>query len=135
MSENKNNKYSSGALTLRLILGIFSILISVIVGFQSCAANFGEALTDSDTSGGAAGMILGFIMLFAGIVTLAARKSKGGTIVSIVSYILGGLLTATNLGGIYGDLIIWTVLAFIFAFLLIISLFMKNKDYNPSSEE
>lgn len=131
MSKEKTQIYSNGALTMKLIIGIFSILLSVIVGFQSCAAGVGEALTDSDSNGGGAGLILGFFMLAAGIITIATRKSKGGTITSIVIYLLGGIVALVNKSEIYGDLMVWMVVAFIFAALLIISLFMKNKnDYS-----
>ena len=137
MSKAKKQKvtYSGGALTMRLIIGIFSILLSIIVGLQSCAAGIGEAISDSDSNGGGAGMILGFFMLAAGIVTIAARKSKGGTITSIVVYILGGIVALSNPSKIYGDLKIWMAVAFIFAALLIISLFMKNKDTEESADE
>ncbi len=131
MSKEKTQIYSNGALTMKLIIGIFSILLSVIVGFQSCAAGVGEALTDSDSNGGGAGLILGFFMLAAGIITIATRKSKGGTITSIIIYLLGGIVALVNPSEIYGDLKVWMVVAFIFAALLIISLFMKNKnDYS-----
>ena len=73
-------------------------------------------------------MILGFFMLAAGIITIATRKSKGGTITSIVVFILGGIVALANPSEIYGDLKVWMVVSFIFAVLLIISLFMKNKD-------
>ena len=129
MSKNNNvQAKGNGAFTMRLIIGILSILISIIVGLQSCAAGLGEALADSKSSGGAAGMILGFFMLAAGIITVAARKTKGGTITSIVIYVIGGIVAAVNKSEIYGDLIVWTVLSFIFAVLLIISLFMANKN-------
>ncbi|WP_455267908.1 hypothetical protein [Ruminococcus sp.] len=130
MSKTKKQKlvYSGGAITMRLIIGIFSILLSVMVGLQSCAAGVGEALANSDSNGGGAGMILGFFMLAAGIITIATRKSKGGTITSIVVFILGGIVALANPSEIYGDLKVWMVVSFIFAVLLIISLFMKNKD-------
>lgn len=113
---------------MKLIIGIFSILLSVIVGFQSCVAGVGEALTASDSNGGGAGLILGFFMLAAGIITIATRKSKGGTITSIIIYLLGGIVALVNPSEIYGDLKVWMAVAFIFAALLIISLFMKNKN-------
>lgn len=127
---NIKQTYTHGALTMRLIIGIFSILLSVIIGLQSIFAGLGEALTKSDSNGGAAGFILGFFMLAAGIVTIAARKTKGGTITSIVVYLLGGIIAVFNQSGIFGDLIIWTVVSFIFAVLLIVSLFMKYKVSN-----
>lgn len=127
---NIKQTYTHGALTMRLIIGIFSILLSVIIGVQSIFAGLGEALTKSDSNGGAAGFILGFFMLAAGIVTIAARKTKGGTITSIVVYSLGGIIAVFNQSEIFGDLIIWTVVSFIFAVLLIVSLFMKYKVSN-----
>ena len=113
-----SNKYTSGALTMRLIIGIFSILLSIIIGFQSCAASLGEAITKSETAGGAAGIILGFFMLAAGITTVAARKSTGGTITAIVAYALGGIVALANQSAFFQDLKIWTVVSFIFATLL-----------------
>ncbi len=127
---NIKQTYTHGALTMRLIIGIFSIILSVIIGLQSIFAGLGEALTKSDSNGGAAGFILGFFMLAAGIVTIAARKTKGGTITSIVVYLLGGIIAVFNQSEIFGDLIIWTVVSFIFAVLLIVSLFMKYKVSN-----
>lgn len=127
---NIKQTYTHGALTMRLIIGIFSILLSVIIGLQSIFAGLGEALTKSDSNGGAAGFILGFFMLAAGIVTIAARKTKGGTITSIVVYLFGGIIAVFNQSEIFGDLIIWTVISFIFAVLLIVSLFMKYKVSN-----
>lgn len=122
-----SNKYTNGALTMRLIIGIFSILLSIIIGFQSCAASFGEALTKSETAGGAAGIILGFFMLAAGITTVAARKSTGGTITAIIAYGLGGIVALANQSELFKDLKVWTVVSFIFAALLTVSLFMKYK--------
>lgn len=130
---NIKQTYTHGALTMRLIIGIFSILLSVIIGLQSIFAGLGEALTKSDSNGGAAGFILGFFMLAAGIVTIAARKTKGGTITSIVVYLLGGIIAVFNQSGIFGDLIIWTVVSFIFAVLLIVSLFMRCKSDNSQT--
>ena len=124
------SKYKNSALTMRLIIGIFSILLSIIIGFQSCAASFGEAITKSETAGGAAGIILGFFMLAAGIITVAARKTTGGTITAIVAYALGGIVALANQSAFFQDLKIWTVVSFLFAVLLGVSLFMKNKVSN-----
>lgn len=132
--KNMGQLYSNGAYTMRLIIGIFSILLSFIIGIQSLAAGLGEALFDPNSNGGAAGLILGFFMLAAGIIAIAARKTKGGTITSIVIYLLGGIVAAVNQSEIFGDLIVWTVVSFVFAVLLIISLFMKYKDKDNDTE-
>ncbi len=132
-SEKPKVVYTSGALTMRLIIGIFSILMSLVIGFQSCAATFGEALSDAKTSDGMSGSIVGFFVLAAGIVTIAARKTKGGTITSIVLYILSGIIGLVN-SSYYKDLKVWGVIALIFGILLIISLRMKLKD-SPNENE
>lgn len=132
--KNTGQLYSNGAHTMRLVIGIFSILLSVIIGLQSIFAGLGEALFDPESYGGAAGLILSFFMLAAGIVTIAARKTKGGTITSIVVYLLGGIIAVFNQSEIFGDLIIWTVVSFIFAVLLIVSLFMKYKHKNSDNK-
>ena len=133
--QGKKALYSNGAVTMRTILGILSILLSFIVGLQSCVAGVGEAIADTDTSSGAAGMFLGFFMLAAGVIAIATRKSKGGTITALIFYAIGGVLALANSSENFGDLIIWTVLAFVFAGLLFISLFMKNKDSDEQEDD
>ena len=110
--------------TAKLVIGIISMVLFVLVAFQSCAAGLGNALADSGTSG----MLLAFCMLIAGIVGVATRKSKGGGIVAGVFYLLGGLLGIVNYGS-FSDLAIWSVLCFIFGAVFILgSLKMKKAD-------
>lgn len=118
--------YSNGSKTMRLIVGIISIVLSLIVMFQSCAAGAANALSENGESSGTAGALLAIIMLISGIISIAARKSKGGIITAVVFYIIGGLI-AFGMAGSYKDLKIWAVVAFIFAALLLLSLFMKKK--------
>lgn len=132
MSKEKTTLYKNGAIILRLVLGIISIVISVIVIFQSCAAGLGEALSDADSTSGAGGVFTGLLLLAGGIVSIAARKTKGGTIAAIILYALGAILAFANLSSMFGDLIVWAIVSLIWAVLLIITLFMKNKDVNIS---
>lgn len=121
--------YTKGAHTMRMIVGIISLVLSLIVTFQSCAVGIGNTLSENGESGGSGGMILAIFMLVAGIISIAARKSKGGTITAIVFYAVGALI-AFIVAGSYADLRIWAVVALIFAVLLVISLFLKNKMQN-----
>ena len=106
--------------TAKLVIGIISMVLFVLVAFQSCADN-GEV-------SGTSGMLLAFCMLIAGIVGVATRKSKGGGIVAGVFYLLGGLLGIVNYGS-FSDLAIWSVLCFIFGAVFILgSLKMKKAD-------
>ena len=68
----------------------------------------------------------------AGIVAIAARKTKGGTIASIILYALAAIFAFANLSENFGDLVVWAVLSVIFGVVLVITLFLKEKD---SSDE
>lgn len=117
---------SKGSHTMRLIIGIISIVLCLIILIQSCAAGIGNAISDNGEAGGTGGLILSIFMLVAGIIAIAARKSKGGTITSIIFYDTGAIIAFASAGS-YKDLIIWGVVSVIFSVLLIISLFMKEK--------
>lgn len=106
--------------TARTIIGIISIVLFVLITFQSCAAGLGNALEGNGESSGTAGLILALCMLIAGIVGIATRRSKGGAITAGCFYAIGGLMGTTNVG-IFGDLRIWSVLSFIFAAVFIIT--------------
>ena len=94
--------------TAKLVIGIISMVLFVLVAFQSCAAGLGNALADNGE--------------------VATRKSKGGGIVAGVFYLLGGLLGIVNYGS-FSDLAIWSVLCFIFGAVFILgSLKMKKAD-------
>ncbi|MDR0875822.1 MAG: hypothetical protein LBN12_06395 [Clostridiales Family XIII bacterium] len=114
--------------TAKLIIGIVSIVVFVIVMFQSCATGVVNALESNatDASGGG-GAVLGIIMLIAGIVGIATRNSKGGGITAGIFYLIGALIGFASLGT-YGDLVVWSVISLIFAIVFIVgSVTMKNQ--------
>ena len=117
--------YKQSAKTIRLVIGIISIVLCLIILLQSCAVGVGNAVLENGESGGSGGFILSISMLVSGIMSIAARKTKGGIITSIVFYIVGSIIAFINAGS-YSDLYIWAVIGLIFAVLLIISLFMKE---------
>lgn len=112
--------------TTKLVLGIISIVLFVLVSFQSCAAGLGNALTGSGEVSGAAGILLSFCMLIAGIVGICTRKSKDGGIAAGIFYLSGGLLGITNYGS-FADLAIWSVLCFIFGIVFILGSLRMEK--------
>lgn len=111
---------------MKKVIGIFSIVLFIIVEFQSCAAGLGNALSKSKEVSGSAGFILGLFMLIAGILVLVSKQSKGILITSIVLYLLGALVGFAN-AGTFKDLTIWSSLNLIFGVLLIIHL-VRNKE-------
>ena len=114
--------------TARVIIGIISIVLCVVVFFQSFFVGVGTALTNdtTDTSAGG-GTFLAIFLLIAGIVSIATKKSKGGGITAGILYLLAALIGFTNKGS-FGDLIVWSILCLIFGVILLIgSIFMKKK--------
>jgi len=118
--------------TIKLIIGIISIVLSVVILLQSCAVSVGDAMLENGETGGSAGIIMAVILLISGIIAIATRSGKGGGIVAGVFYLLGGLLGKVNVGT-YTDLGIWSWMCIIFGIVFILGsiFFMKN---NKSSE-
>lgn len=112
--------------TSRLVIGIISCVLFVLVAFQSCAAGLGNALEDNGESSGSAGFVLALCLLVAGIVGICCRRLKAGTIVAGCFYAFGGLIGITNVGS-FADLMIWSVLSFIFAAVFIITGIMQKQ--------
>lgn len=121
--------------TLRMVCGIICCCLFLVIVFQSCAAGIGNALGDSGEVSGSAGFITAILMLVAGIISIAGRKSKGATITALVFYVLAGTIACTMYGS-FSDLQIYGILNFIFAGLFFISLFIgKKKKEIPATEE
>lgn len=98
----------------KLVIGIVSMVLFILISFQSCAAGIGNALAENGEASGTAGFILALFMLISGIVGVAGKNSKGATITAGLFYAVGGLLGIANVGS-FADLQIWSVLSFIFA--------------------
>jgi hypothetical protein len=121
--------------TAKLVIGIISIVLFMVIMFQSCAVGVANVLqSNTDDMSGSAGVILAFAMLIAGIIGIAARKSKGGGITSGLFYIIAALIGFVNLGT-FGDLVIWSVISLAFGVVFIIgSLKMKRVEKNANPE-
>ncbi|WP_350453756.1 hypothetical protein [Slackia heliotrinireducens] len=94
--------------TWKLVSGILSIVLSVFVLFQSCAAGLSNSLENSGEVGGSAGVLVAILLLVGGIVAIAVRNSqgRGGNIALAVVFGLAALL-GFALAGSYSDLRIW----------------------------
>lgn len=116
----------------KLVSGILSILLFVIVIFQSCAAGLSNTLQSNGEVGGSAGIIVAAMLLVGGIVSIATQKgTKGGNIALIVLYGIGALF-GFLLAGSYSDLYIWAFWCLICVILAFISLF--NGSSKPKKE-
>lgn len=111
--------------TAKLVIGIISFVLCLLIMLQSCAAGLGNALADNGEVGGSAGMLVAFLMLAAGVVGVSTRTSKGGGMTAGGLYVLAGLIGISNYGS-YADLKIWSILCFIFAIVFFVG--GKNMD-------
>lgn len=114
--------------TWKLVSGILSIVLFIVVTFQSCAAGLVNAIEDNGQSSGNGGIIVAIMMLSGGIVSVATRKSegKGGNIALIVLFGIGALV-GFALAGNFADLNIWAAWCLINAALAIIALVKGKK--------
>ncbi len=113
--------------TWKLVSGIVSIVLFVVVAFQSCAAGVSNTLESNGEVSGSAGVIVAIMLLAGGIVSIAVRKGgKGGNIAVIVLYGIGALL-GFMLAGSFSDLYIWASWCLICAALAVVALVMGNK--------
>uniref|UniRef100_I5AUF9 Lipoprotein n=1 Tax=Eubacterium cellulosolvens (strain ATCC 43171 / JCM 9499 / 6) TaxID=633697 RepID=I5AUF9_EUBC6 len=93
----------------KLVSGILSIVLFAMVAFQSCAAGLSNSLQQNGEVSGSAGIIVAFMMLTGGIVSIATRKAmrkNGGNIALIVLFGLAALIGFGNCAS-FPDLAIW----------------------------
>lgn len=99
--------------TSKLVVGIISIVLSILVALQSCATGLSNALESNGEVSGTAGVLLAISFLVAGIVAICTRNGGKGGYVSAGFYVFFGLI-AMMMAGSYADLTIWAVLSIIF---------------------
>jgi hypothetical protein len=114
--------------TWKLVSGILSMILFVVVAFQSCAAGVVNAMESNGGSSGSVGILVAILMLSGGIVSVATRKSegKGGNIALIILFGLAALMGFAGHGN-YSDLVIWAVWCLLNAVLALIALLKKKK--------
>lgn len=112
----------------KLVSGILSIVLCLLVFFQSCAAGLSNALQENGEVGGSAGVLVAVMLLAGGIVSIVTRKGgKGGNIALIVLYGIGALAGFT-MAGSYADLVIWAAWCLLCAALAVVSFIKSGKN-------
>lgn len=111
--------------TLKLVLGIISMVLFLVVVLQSCAAGVANTLEANGEISGTAGLFVALLMLAGGIVGVAGRKSRGGAIACVILYVLAAIMGFANAGS-YADLNIWAALCLVLAVIFFISIFAQN---------
>lgn len=127
LSEKRKKSDHHPLSTWKLVSGILSMVLFLLVSLQSCAAGAYNALSNNGEASGSGGIILAILMLSGGIVSVATRKSSGngGNIALIVLFGLASLIGFATAGS-YADLNIWATWCLINAVLAIIAM-VKNK--------
>ncbi len=115
--------------TWKLVSGILSMILFVLVAFQSCAAGMLNTLEDNGGTSGSVGIIVAILMLTGGIVSVATRKSqgKGGNIALIILFGLAALMGFVGYGN-YSDLVIWAFWCLINAVFAVVAMIKNKKD-------
>ena len=116
--------------TAKLILGIISMVLFILVAFQSCAAGLGNALSNNGEASGSFGFLVALNLLITGIIAVAARKS-----VKKLPWIIAAVLLWLNyfyakiFGGSYSDLVVWGFLSFALGVFYLFSAVRTKKGY------
>ncbi len=112
----------------KLVAGIMSLVFSMMVVFQSCAAGLVNAVEDNGGSSGSVGVFVAFLMIAGGIVSIASRNStgKGGNIAIIIIMGLAALFGFAGHGN-YSDLIFWSIWCLINVIFAIVALAKSGK--------
>lgn len=113
--------------TWKLVSGILSIVLFIIVVFQSCAAGLYNSMTENTEVSGTAGIILAICMLTSGIVSVCTRKGgKGGNIAILILDGIAALFGFVS-AGTFADLNIWAGWCAICAVIALIGIFKKGE--------
>ncbi|HCE78592.1 MAG TPA: hypothetical protein DEP61_07100 [Lachnospiraceae bacterium] len=118
----------------KLVSGIFTLVLSAFVLFQSSMAGLSNALEDNGESSGSAGLLVAILMIAGGIVSIVVRNSskKGGNIALLIIFGIAALMGFT-MAGSYTDLKVWAAWCLICAVLALICLFTGKKSNSGST--
>ena len=117
--------------TWKLVSGILSIIMFLLVVFQSCAAGISNTMEGNGEVGGSVGIFVAVLLLSGGIISVATRNGgKGGNVALIVIFGLAAIMGFTGAGS-YTDLMIWSCWCMVCVVMAIVAL-VKSK---PKSKE
>ena len=120
----------------KLVSGILSCVLFLIVSLQSCAAGLSNALQENGETSGTSGVMVAVLMLTGGIVSIATRNSvkKGGNIALIILFGLAALIGFSSYGS-YSDLAVWAAWCLINAGLAVVAMITGSKQVEKKAED
>lgn len=113
--------------TWKLVSGILSMVLFVLVAMQSCAAGVVNTLENNGGTSGSVGILVGILMLVGGIVSVSTRKSEGngGNVALIILFGLAALMGFAGYDN-YSDLVVWAFWCLIIAVMAVVAM-IKNR--------
>lgn len=108
--QKKNRR---GKETAKLVIGIVSMALFIVIVFQSCTAGLVGSVAGLADKSVMGGFLLAITLLIGGIVGVATRKSIGGGAFASALYALGALIGFWS-RGIFADLMVWSFLSLAF---------------------
>jgi hypothetical protein len=99
---------------MRIATMILSLILMLLVGFQSCAVSLGDAALGepAKTQGGPVGILMALLFLVGGAFAL------GFPLVSLVAFLISGIIgIAAGASTSFGDLAIWGWISLVLAVL------------------
>lgn len=120
----------------KLVSGILSCVLFLIVSLQSCVAGLSNALQENGETSGTSGVMVAVLMLTGGIVSIATRNSvkKGGNIALIILLGLAALIGFSSYGS-YSDLAVWAAWCLINAGLAVVAMITGSKRVEKKAED
>ena len=122
LQENRN----SGMPVAKLCLGIISIALSLLVLFQSYIVLVSNTFADNGSTEASFGMLIAICLLTAGIVAIAARRSRGGAVASMLLYGIAAYTGAIAPVEAFTDIIVWTWVCAVLCLIFFVSIFSQK---------
>lgn len=120
----------------KMIIGIVSMVLFLIISLQSCAVGVSNTLSENESSTGSLGFMCALFMLIGGIVSVATKnsKGKGGNIIAIIFFWLAALLTIGT-GTTYGDLPVWGSISFSFGLVCLGTILSTSNFFSDKNKQ
>lgn len=111
---------------MRIASGIISLMLGFAVLFQSCAVAGLGSIVDPDSTIGAVGMLVGFLLLISGAFSFQLPK------VSLVICIIAALFAGIEAMNEFPDMKVWAVLCLVLA---VMNYFGARKPKDPVKKD
>lgn len=114
--------------TWKLVSGILSILLFVMISFESCSIILAMEMMEMEDSAGYFGLLMSAFLLASGIVSIISRKGGEALQIALIALFLLALVSgALAFRNFFGDMILWCVWCLVNLILAVISFRSEGK--------